>query len=77
MPAVCEWKVEKLDGSVRLEVTETWECSEFNERAGRDDFCTGEKGSHSWVFEAAQGARFEFLVETGDPPPERFYLESD
>lgn len=72
--AQCEWKIQKTEEFVEVEVTETWKCSDFNERAGRPDFCKSKEGSHIWHFAVDGNGVVEFLVDSGDASPESFYL---
>ncbi|HET9475971.1 MAG TPA: hypothetical protein VFP63_00630 [Dehalococcoidia bacterium] len=76
MPAKCEWRA-RVDGTVPV-VTfiETYKCSEFNERAGRDDFCPFEEASHQWEWAILEGEGVRFLGDSGGALAESFYLPS-
>lgn len=76
IPARCEWKIQRASDFVEVEVTETWKCADFNERAGRPDFCQGKEGSHVWHFAIAPDGTVQFLLDSGDASPESFYLPS-
>ena len=74
MAAKCEWSVRQEDASTLVELVEKWKCSEFNKRAGRDDFCQKDEGSHRWSWQITGGKDVQFLTDVGDAAPESFYL---
>lgn len=76
MSAECEWKIRKNGEIIEVDVVEKWKCADFNERAGRPDFCKSKEGSHIWHFAVDGDGVVEFLAESGDASPETFYLPS-
>lgn len=77
MPARCEWKTREEGEETLVDLIETWKCSEFNERAGREDFCRDKEGFHQWRWAINEAKELNYLGDTGDALAESFYLPSD
>jgi|FLYL01.1.fsa_nt_gi hypothetical protein len=67
----CEWKVRHEGGGVYVvEITERWDCDDYNARVGSEDFCRGEEGAHTWQYAITPEGGVEYITDSGDPPPE-------
>lgn len=74
MPAQCEWNTRQEGAETVVELVEKWKCSEFNQRAGRPDFCRGSEASHQWIWAISEAKEVRYLGDTGDTVAESFYL---
>ncbi len=77
MAAKCEWIARQEGADTRVDLVEKWKCSEFNERAGRQDFCQKDEGSHRWSWVVSDQKEVAYLEDTGDAAPESFYLPTN
>lgn len=77
MPARCEWKAREEEGQTYIDLFEKWKCSEFNERAGREDFCKEGEGQHQWRWSIDDANQVTYMGDRGDALAESFYLPSD
>lgn len=74
MPAKCEWNAREESGETLVDLTEKWKCADFNERAGRPDFCQRDEASHQWFWAVTGGKDVRYLGDSGDTVAESFYL---
>lgn len=77
MPAKCEWSAGQEGTETLVELVENWKCSDFNERAGRPEFCPTKDASHTWFWAIDEAKEVRYLGDEGDTKAESFYLPPD
>jgi hypothetical protein len=77
MPATCEWKTWEENGQTYIDLVEKWKCSEFNERAGREEFCKEDTAEHMWRWSIDETNAVMYLGDAGATHAESFYLPAE